>query len=481
MRTICFYFQVHQPFRFRRYRFFDIGNDHYYYDDYSNESILNKVAGKCYLPANAMLLDLIRKHKGRFKVAFSISGIAMEQFRMYAPEVLESFRELAGTGHVEFLSETYAHSLSALKSKKEFRRQVEAHAALVQEHFGQKPSVFRNTELVYSDEIGAMVARMGYKAMLTEGAKHVLGWKSPNFLYCNAIEPRLKLLLKNFKLSDDIAFRFSNKGWKEYPLTTEKFVDWLKQIPPNEEVINLFMDYETFGEHQWKETGIFEFMKALPGTVLNRSKFTFSTPSEVAEQLQVVSAVQVPHPISWADEERDLTAWLGNEMQHEAFEKLYSLEDKVYASGDESILQDFVYLQVSDHFYYMSTKFFSDGEVHSYFNPYDSPYDAFINYMNILSDFEIRVNAAVQSSTRDDVARLSKIIAEKEEQIEKLEKRLTAKKAPATKQPTELSRKAKNVPAAKKTTTTSKSVQTKKPAASRKGAASRQPKNGTGS
>lgn len=269
------------------------------------------MAEKCYLPANAMMLDLIREHQGRFKVAFSLSGIAMEQFRLYAPEVLESFRKLAGTGHVEFLSETYAHSLSALKSKEEFRRQVEAHAALVQEHFGQKPSVFRNTELVYSDEIGAMVARMGYKAMLTEGAKHVLGWKSPNFLYCNAMEPRLKLLLKNFKLSDDIAFRFSNKGWKEYPLTTEKFVDWLEQTPPKEEVINLFMDYETFGEHQWKETGIFEFMKALPGTVLSRSKFTFSTPSEVAEQLQVVSAVQVPHPISWADEERDLTAGLG--------------------------------------------------------------------------------------------------------------------------------------------------------------------------
>lgn len=462
MRTICFYFQVHQPFRFRRYRFFDIGNDHYYYDDYSNESILQKVAQKCYLPANALMLDLIQKHKGKFKIAYSISGIAMDQFRLYAPEVLESFKKLADTGHVEFLAETYAHSLCSLKGKEEFRRQVKAHGELIQEHFGQVPTVFRNTELIYSDEIGAMVADMGYKAMLTEGAKHVLGWKSPNYLYCNAINPKLKLLLKNFKLSDDIAFRFSNKGWPEYPLTAEKYVAWLNQAPDNEEVINLFMDYETFGEHQWKETGIFDFLKALPNTVFKKSKFTFSTPSEVARKLQVVSAVNVPHAISWADEERDLTAWLGNELQNEAFNKLYSLGEKVYASDDDTIKQDYTYLQVSDHFYYMSTKFFSDGEVHSYFNPYDTPYDAFINYMNVLSDFEIRVNASVRSEVDDQVARLSKIIKEKEEQVEKLEMRLAtnsttvAKKAPAAPKkapaaPTKAPAAAKKVPAKTKT------------------------------
>ncbi len=433
MRTICFYFQVHQPFRFRRYRFFDIGNDHYYYDDYSNESILHKVAQKCYLPANALMLETIQKHAGRFKFAFSISGIAMEQFKLYAPEVLESFRKLADTGQVEFLSETYAHSLSSLKSRDEFERQVIAHRDLIKEHFGQEPKVFRNTELIYSDEIGSMVADMGYKAMLTEGAKHVLGWKSPNYLYCNAINPKLKLLLKNFKLSDDIAFRFSNKGWQEYPLTADKFVDWLNQTPEKEEVINLFMDYETFGEHQWKETGIFDFLKALPDSVFNNSPFTFSTPSEVADNLQVISAANVPNPISWADEERDLTAWLGNEMQQEAFDKLYSLGEKVYGSGDESIKQDYAFLQVSDHFYYMSTKFFSDGDVHSYFNPYDSPYDAFINYMNVLSDFEIRVNAASQAEVHDDVTRLSKIIKEKDEQLEKLEKRLAVKVVTAKK------------------------------------------------
>ncbi len=463
MRTICFYFQVHQPFRFRRYRFFDIGNDHYYYDDYSNESILQKVAQKSYLPANALMLDLIEKNKGKFKIAFSISGIAMDQFLLYAPEVLESFKKLADTGQVEFLAETYAHSLCSLMGKDEFKKQVKAHGALIKEHFGQVPKVFRNTELIYSDEIGSMVADMGYKAMLTEGAKHVLGWKSPNYLYCNAINPKLKLLLKNYKLSDDIAFRFSNKAWPEYPLTAEKYVKWLNQAPDNEEVINLFMDYETFGEHQWEETGIFEFLKALPATVFKHSPFTFSTPSEVARKLQVVSAVNVPNAISWADEERDLTAWLGNELQDEAFNKLYSLSEKVYASGDDAIKQDYAYLQVSDHFYYMSTKFFSDGEVHSYFNPYDTPYDAFINYMNVLSDFEIRVNASVRSEADDQVARLSKIIKEKEEQLEKLEKRLITDSAEVKEETsTKKARAKKASPSAKKAPVAAKKKSTTK-------------------
>ncbi len=470
MRTICFYFQVHQPFRFRRYRFFDIGNDHYYYDDYSNDSILQKVAQKCYLPANKMMLELIRKHKGRFKFALSVSGIAMDQFSLYAPEVLDSFKELADTGHVEMLSETYAHSLSSLHSREEFERQVTSHRELIKTHFGQDPKVFRNTELIYSDAIGATVASMGYQAMLTEGAKHVLGWKSPNYLYCNAINPRLKLLLKNFKLSDDIAFRFSNKGWSEYPLTAEKFVRWLNQIPKKEELVNLFLDYETFGEHQWADTGIFEFMKALPDQVLKKSDYAFITPSEAARKLQVVSAASVPNPISWADEERDLTAWLGNEMQQEAFGKLYSLSEKVYQSGDQTLMQDFAYLQVSDHFYYMSTKFFSDGEVHSYFNPFDTPYDAFINYMNILSDFEIRVNASIRADVDDDVARLSKIIQEKDEQIEKLEKRLSVKRGSARTgskaAPKSVSGKSTSKPAPEPTTkTTGKKSATKRSAA----------------
>lgn len=478
MRTICLYFQVHQPFRFRNYRFFDIGNDHYYYDDYTNESILKKVAEKSYLPANKLMLDLIKKHKGDFKVSYSISGIALKQFELYAPEVIDSFKALAATGKVEFLAETYAHSLASMKNKDEFVQQVNEHRELIKELFGQDPKVFRNTELVYSDEIGATVHEMGFKTMLTEGAKHVLGWKSPNFLYCNAIEPRLKLLLKNFKLSDDIAFRFSDKSWNEYPLTAEKYVNWLNEVPDNEETINLFMDYETFGEHQWEETGIFDFLAAFPSAVFNNSNYSFSTPSEVAEKLQVVSAASVPNPISWADEERDLSAWLGNEMQQEAFSKVYELREKVGQCDDEDIRQDFKYLQVSDHFYYMSTKFFSDGEVHAYFNPYNTPYEAFINYMNVLSDFIIRLDASVAAHGDDDIARLSKIIKEKDESIEKYEQEISRLKVSAKPKATVKKAEAKGTggssKAAKKTATkttsktASKKVTTKTTQATKK-------------
>ncbi len=425
MKTICLYFQVHQPFRFRRYRFFDIGNNHYYYDDYTNESILVKISQKCYLPTNKLLLDLIKQNKGKFKVAFSISGIALKQFQLYAPEVIDSFKQLADTGQVEFLAETYCHSLVSLKDKNEFERQVNMQVDLVKELFNQEPKVFRNTELIYSDEMGDMVYKMGYKAMLTEGAKHVLGWKSPNYLYCNSLNPKLKVLLKNFVLSDDIAFRFGNKGWSEYPLTPQKYTQWLKDLDPKSEVINLFLDYETFGEHQWKETGIFDFLEGLPKEILKHKEFSFSTPSEVAENLQPVSSINVPYPISWADEERDLTAWLGNEMQEEAFNKLYALLPKIEKCTDPKLNDDWIYLQASDHFYYMCTKYFSDGDVHAYFNPYESPYQAFINYMNILSDFTLRLNAAVPESEEDqDISNLTNLLTEKEAKIVELEKRL---------------------------------------------------------
>ncbi|MBN2615104.1 MAG: polysaccharide deacetylase family protein [Bacteroidales bacterium] len=401
MKSVCFYFQVHQPQRLRTYRFFDIGDKHDYFDVYNNRAILKKVAAKNYLPMNALLLELIKEYGSAFKVSFSISGTALDQFEAYAPEVLESFQKLAQTGHVEFLAETYAHSLSALKSRQEFNNQVQRQAEKVEALFGRKPTTFRNTELIYSDEIGAMVADMGYKAMLTEGAKHILGWRSPNYLYTNAINPKLKMLLKNFRLSDDIAFRFSQKSWSEWPLTTEKFVGWLNDLDSKEEVVNLFMDYETFGEHQWAETGIFDFMRALPGKVLSETGFNFATPSEVAENYQPVAPVHVPHPVSWADEERDLTAWLGNELQDEAFDKLYALEPLVKNCHDEQIKNDWLYLQTSDHFYYMCTKFFSDGDVHMYFNPYGSPYEAFINYMNVLSDFTLRVKSACPQPPKD--------------------------------------------------------------------------------
>ena len=422
MKTVCMYFQVHQPFRFRRYRFFDIGNEHYYYDDYSNESILNKVATNCYLPTNQLLLKMLKKHKGKFKVAFSITGIAMEQFRLYAPEVIASFKELADTGYVEFLGETYSHSLVSLINDNEFKKQVIEHSDLMETTFGKRPQIFRNTELIYSDLMGNAVAQMGFKAMLTEGAKHILGWKSPNFLYCNNINPRLKLLLKNFKLSDDIAFRFGDRNWADYPLTAEKFVKWINDLDPRDEVVNLFMDYETFGEHQHKNTGIFEFLENFPADALKKKSITFELPSNVAEKLQPVAAINVPYPISWADEERDLTAWLGNEMQQEAFDKLYSLLPKINQIRDRKLLTDWTYLQCSDHFYYMCTKFFSDGDVHAYFNPYETPYEAFINYMNILSDFSMRLNAEVPENNYDkEIANLSLIIEEKDKKIQKLE------------------------------------------------------------
>lgn len=424
MKSICFYFQVHQPFRYRRYRFFDIGNDHYYYDDYANESILRKVADRCYLPANKLMLELIKKHNGKFKIAYSISGLAIEQFELYAPEVLDSFKALADTGCVEFLSETYAHSLVSLKNNDLFRKQILDHDLLIEKYFGQKPTVFRNTELIYSDEIGELIADMGFKAIITEGARHILGWKSPNYLYVNALNPRLKVLMRNFKLSDDLSFRFSNPSWNEYPLTAEKYVGWMNEME-KDEIFNVFLDYETFGEHQSAETGIFSFMEHLPDAVFKNSKITFVTPSEIATKFQPVSIVSVPMPISWADEERDLSAWLGNELQDEAFNKTYELADRMSKVTDIAMIKDWNYLQASDHFYYMCTKFFSDGEVHKYFNPYESPYEAFINYMNVLSDFKLRLNSFVPESKAEiEIAGLNKIVEEKDIKLKKYEEEI---------------------------------------------------------
>jgi alpha-amylase len=383
---------------------------------------MQNISLKSYLPTNKLLLKLAKQLDGRFKVAFSITGLALEQFKLYAPEVIKSFQKLAKTGCVEFLSETYSHSLSSLKDKTIFEEQVKLHDLLIFELFGMKPRVFRNTEMIYSDEIGAQIAEMGYKAILTEGAKQVLGWKSPNYVYVNAINPRLKVLMRNFKLSDDIAFRFSNTNWSEFPLTSEKFINWLEKANPKEEVVNLFLSYESVGGRQPRESGIFDFIESLSVKIANHPALKFATPSEVIDDLQPISAVSVPNPISWADEERDLTAWLGNGMQKEAFEKLYNLSQQMAKCSDTELIKDWNYLQVSDHFYYMSTKLFSDGEVHSYFNPFDSPYEAFINYMNVLSDFKIRLNSFVPENEIDnEIASLQKIIIEKEEKIKKME------------------------------------------------------------
>jgi alpha-amylase len=434
MKTICLYFQVHQPFRFKRYRFFNIGQDHYYYDDYTNEYILRKVADKSYLKTNKLLLELIREYGCKFRITFSVTGVAIEQFKLYAPEVIDSFKELADTGCVEFLAETYSHSLASLKDDREFEKQVLAHRQIIQDTFGQNPRVFRNTELIYSDSIGSKISDLGFEGMLTEGAKHVLGWKSPNFLYCNAINPRLKVLLRNYELSDDIAFRFSNKSWHEYPLSAQKYIRWIKTGNAKEELINIFMDYETFGEHQWEDTGIFDFLKDLPNEVFKAGGIEFRTPSQVIDELQPISAVNVPNPVSWADEEKDLTAWLGNDLQYEAFNKLYALADLVNKVNNAHIQKDWSYLQISDHFYYMSTKILSDGEVHRYFTPYDSPYDAFINYMNILSDFELKLKTLHPQSSRDfEIASLMNLVAQQEELIDKYQKELQALKLRKTK------------------------------------------------
>ena len=398
-KSICLYFQVHQPNRLRLYRFFDIGKDSHYYDDFANRTILRRVAQRCYLPANELLLDLINSHKGQFKVAFSISGSVLEQFDRYAPEVIDSFRKLAGTGCVEFLAETYYHSLAAIASPTEFKRQVEKHKETIEHYFGITPKSFRNTELIYSDEIGSMVYDMGFKTMLTEGAKHVLGWKSPNYVYAGALAPKLKLLLRNYTLSDDIAFRFSDKNWQDWPLTGDKFLGWIKASAQNDEIVNLFMDYETFGEHQKAQSGIFDFLRYFPDVVIKDGEFEFVTPEQAGRKHKAVASLDVPDPISWADEERDITAWLGNELQSDAFKKLYNVTEKISLLNENSDLwSDFGHLQESDHFYYMCTKFFSDGAVHKYFNPYDTPYEAFINYMNVLSDFILRVDDAISVS-----------------------------------------------------------------------------------
>lgn len=387
MKRICFYFQVHQPFRLRNYSFFDIGNKHNYFDEDKNRGIMRKVSEKSYLPANKILLELIHKFGSRFKISFSISGIALDQFEMYAPEVLRSFQELASTNQVEFLSETYAHSLSSLIKPDEFKKQVSDHSDKIENLFHQKPKVFRNTELIYSNSIGEMVYEMGYRTILAEGASHILGWKSPNYIYKSPTRPELKILLKNFKLSDDIAFRFMQHG----PLSVDKFANWIQETPAEEEIINLFMDYETFGEHQWEESGIFNFLKALPQYIFENTDNCFVTPSEASEQLNAIATISMKDPVSWADEERNLSAWLGNEIQDDAFESIYRLHTKMKKCNNQALLRDWKYLQTSDHFYYMCSKHFADGDVHKYFNPYESPYDAFINYMNVITDFEERI------------------------------------------------------------------------------------------
>ena len=390
MKAICFYFQIHQPFRLKRYRFFDIGNDHYYYDDFANDDIITNIAERSYIPAAETLLRMIEESKGKFRCAISITGVALEQCEQYVPQFVDLLKKLADTGSVEFLSETYAHSLSSLADPEEFAAQVKAHDDKLFQLFGVKPKVLRNTELIYFDDIAPQILAMGYKGVITECAKHILGWKSPNYVYSAASAPKLKILLKNDKLSDDITFRFSDHEWSEYPLTADRYMDWIASTPEEEQVINLFMNLETFGQMQGRETGIFQFLEALPRFAAERG-ISFITPSDVVAKIKATAPLSVPYPMSWADEARDTSAWLGNRLQKEAFDKLYSVAERVRLCDDRRLKQDWLYLQASDHFFYMSTKHRNDGQVHSLFSPYETPFQAFTNYMNVLSDFIVRV------------------------------------------------------------------------------------------
>ncbi len=402
---ICFYFQVHQPWRLRHYRFLEVGKSHHYFDDEKNASILRKVANKCYLPMNNLLYDLLAENQGAFRVSFSISGVFLQQCEVYAPEIIPSFKRLFEAGHAELISETSHHSLAALYSPEEFREQVRLHREIASRTLVEPSRVFRNTELITSNDIARMARDMGYEGILAEGADHILRWRSPLFNYTFADAPGIVALLKNYRLSDDIAFRFSDRGWAQWPLTIEKYVDWIKLIELENPVaakggvpfVGLFMDYETFGEHQWEHTGIFDFMRALPGRLLETGSIRFVTPSEAVANAksrgEALPEIDAPEPFSWADMERDLSAWRGNPIQDAALRSVYRLEEPVKKSRDPELIETWRRLLTSDHFYYMCTKYFADGDVHKYFNPYDSPYDAHIIYMNVLADLARRVGA----------------------------------------------------------------------------------------
>ncbi len=433
MKTINFCFRVHQRPNLKRYRFFEIGNDHYYYDDYANESAIRYASDNCYLEANRILLDMIRSSNGNFKVSFSISGLALEQFEQYAPEVIDSFKELAKTGSVEFLATPYGHSLAALYNEDEFALQVNMQANKIKELFGKKPTTFANSALLYSDEIGNTIASLGYKNIIVEGAKSILGWKSPNYLYSHAYNNKIKLLVRNNKLSDDINYRFSNWSWDQYPLTAEKFIGWIKDAPEAENIFTVFMGYEALGILNHKDSGIFEFFKALPFYAIEQN-IGFELPSEICKKNKPVDTLFALYPMSWTDEEKDVSAWCGNELQNEALTKLYNLTERVHLCSDPMIKVDWQLLQDTAHFFFMNTKHYSDGMIYAQKIPYESPYEAFTNYMNVLSDFIERVNAQYPTDIEsEELNALLKTIRNQGELIEKLENKLETKKKAAKK------------------------------------------------
>lgn len=402
MLTVCPYFHVHQPFRIKRYRVFDIGNDTEYFNDSSetdlnNRRIIEKVANKSYRPTNAILQELLDTQP-EFRFALSFSGTVLDQFELYAPDVLESFQKLIATGRVEVLADTYHHSLSFFYSVPEFEKQVRKHEKRIKELFGVKPRVFRNTELSYRNDLANWCEDNGYLGIMAEGWDKYLGWRSPNFLYNPPGRKKIKVLLKNYKLSDDVAFRFSNQGWASWPLNAETYANWIHSHHGNGQTINLFMDYETFGEHQWEDTGIFNFLRALPKILTSHPETSFKTPSETLLSYDSVGEIDVPDILTWADTDRDLTAWTGNDIQRDAIDTIYGMEEKVLKTKNKNLIETWRKLQTSDHFYYMCTKWSNDGDVHAYFSPYQSPYDAYIAFMNALSDLQLRVNQSLQDN-----------------------------------------------------------------------------------
>ena len=388
---ICLYFHVHQPDRLKKYTYFDIGKEHDYEDNDSNSEIFQKVAKKCYIPTCSLLLKMIERYQGEFKVAFSLSGVFIEQCKKFSPETFHLFKQLAKTGCVEFLNETYFHSLSFMFSQEEFKEQILLHRELIANEFGCLAKTFRNTELIYNNDVAKFIEDLGYTTILAEGAEKFLEWRSAGFAYRPQGCEKIKVLLRNYQLTDDIGFRFSNRDWQEYPLLAEKYATWLHALYGQADIVNLFMDFETFGEHHWEDTGIFNFLEKLPECVLSHRGFKFVTPAEASEQLEVVSELDVPFYVSWADAERDLTAWYGNDLQKDSLHAIYELEQSVKALEDPEILHTWRALQISDHFYYMCTKYSTDGDVHKYFSPYHSPYDAYIIYQNVLTDFSMLI------------------------------------------------------------------------------------------
>lgn len=415
MKTICLYFEIHQNIQLKRYRFFDIGTDHYYYDDYEDERLITDVANRSYMPALEALGEMLKEHPGFFKVAFSLSGVGMEQLEIHAPQVLEKLQELNQTGCVEFLAEPYSHGLASLANEESFAKEVKRQCQKMKEYFGKEPQVLRNSSLIYSDEIGAQAAQMGFKGMITEGARHVLGWKSPHYVYNCALAPNLKLLLRDVNLSDDISLRFSNVEWEGYPLFADNYVDRIANFPGEEHVVNIFMELSALGVAQPLSSNILDFLKALPECAKQRG-ISFSTPSEICETMASVGALDVPDTLSWTDEERDVSSWLGNPMQREAFNKLYSVADRVRIADDPRINQDWDYLQASNNFRQMTTK---PSQVGIDRGIYASPFDAFTNYMNILGDFIARVNSLYPESVdNDELASLLTTIKNQDEEIE---------------------------------------------------------------